>query len=102
MAALPFLRQPLLSDGQLGDHRQIAMRVVRTTEVPRLVENGGDLCLSVAEYYDFALDFVRAYLEDNLKMPADIWRVIQFMPKEMTYRHRPVIGSVRQSAKMVL
>ena len=66
------------------------MRVIRTTEAPRWEEKGGDLCLSISEYYDFALDFVRKFLEEDMTMQVDIWQAFQLWPRQRAYRHRPV------------
>lgn len=71
-----------------------SIRVIRTTEVPRWKEMGGDLCLSLAEYYDFALEFTRAYLEEDLRPSVDIWQTIQFRPESKSYHHRPVEGGL--------
>ena len=71
-----------------------SIRVIRTSEAPRWTEMGGDLCLDVHEYYDFALDFIRAFLEEGLKIAVDIWQTLQFWPQSKTYHHRPVEGGV--------
>ena len=72
------------------------IRIIRTTEAPRWEEKGKGLCLSVTEYYDFALDFVKKYLSENLMIAADIWQVIQILPKSRSYHHRPVEGGMRK------
>ena len=69
-----------------------SIRIIRTTEAPRWAEKGGDLCLSVKEYYDFALSFVRDFLAEGLKISVDIWQVFQIWPRRMEYHHRPMEG----------
>jgi radical SAM protein with 4Fe4S-binding SPASM domain len=70
------------------------MRIIRTTEAPRWAEMGGDLCLSITEYYDFGLDFIRAFLAEDLALNIDIWQICQIWPRHKVYHHRPVEGGV--------
>jgi radical SAM protein with 4Fe4S-binding SPASM domain len=71
------------------------IRIIRTTEAPRWLEKGGDLCLNIEEYYDFALDFTRAFLAEELKISVDIWQAFQFWPRSKTYHHRPIEGGLQ-------
>jgi radical SAM protein with 4Fe4S-binding SPASM domain len=83
----------MIPTAKLADETGVGgIRVIRTTEAPRWAETGGDLCLGVREYYDFALDFTRAYLEAGLKPSVDIWQVLSFRPDTKSYHHRPVEG----------
>ena len=66
------------------------LRVIRTTEAPRWAEQGGELCLTLEEYYDVGLDFTRRYLADAPKMEVDIWQFLQFWPQCKAYHLRPV------------
>jgi len=78
----------------VGDMGAEGIRVIRTSESPRLEATGGDLCLGINEYYDFALDFTRACLEENLQLSVDIWQVFRFWPKSRTFHHRPIEGGI--------
>ena len=69
-----------------------AMRIIRTTEAPRWAEMGGDLCLGINEYYEFALDFIRSFITEDRKIDIDIWQVSQVWPQSRMYHHRPVAG----------
>lgn len=85
----------MLPTAKLADEMGIeSIRVIRTSEAPRWAEMGGELCLGVKEYYDFALDFTRAYLEADLKPTVDIWQAFLFRPKTKSYHHRPIEGGV--------
>jgi len=86
-------RETVFPTAKIADEMGVeAIRVIRTSEAPRWKEMGGDLCLGVPEYYDFALDFTRAYLEAGLKPAVDIWQVIQLWPQTKAYHHRPIEG----------
>ena len=71
-----------------------SIRVIRTTEAPRWVEKSGGLCLSINEYYDFALDFSRSFIKEKFEMSLDIWQVIQIWPHEKKFHHRPIVGEI--------
>lgn len=66
------------------------LRVIRTTEAPRWAENGGELCLTMEEYYNAGLDFTGDYLADGRQMEVDIWQFLQYQPRTRTYHLRPV------------
>jgi radical SAM protein with 4Fe4S-binding SPASM domain len=85
----------ILPTAKLADEMGVeSIRVIRTTEALRWAEMGGDLCLSIKEYYDFALDFTRAFLAEDLNIAIDIWQVFQLSPRSRTYHHRPIEGGV--------
>lgn len=76
------------------------LRVIRTTEAPRWAEQGGDLCLTLEEYYRAGLDFTRRYLADGPRMEVDIWQFLRFWPEQKCYHLRPVelgCGTYRDS-----
>lgn len=76
------------------------LRVIRTSEAPRWAENGGDLCLTLEEYYDASLDFTKAYLAEGPRMEVDIWQFLQYWPQSRTYHLRPAemgCGAYRDS-----
>jgi len=83
----------ILPTTKLADSMGVeGIRIIRTTEAPRWAEMGGNLCLGVTEYYDFALDYIRAFLAEDLKINVDIWQVFQLWPRFKSYHHRPVEG----------
>lgn len=66
------------------------MRIIRTTEAPRWVQNAGDACLTLEEYFDAMLDFLRAYIQTNCKMEIDVWNFVHLYPQSKAYRPRAV------------
>lgn len=73
-------------DGMGVEH----MRIIRTTEAPRWVQNAGDATLGIGEYYDSMIDFMQAYTAKEHAMSIDIWQVAQLYPKSHSFRARPV------------
>lgn len=67
-----------------------AIRIIRTTEAPRWVQNGGDATLGLTEYYDRMLDFLKSYLKVPHSMTVEIWQFASVFPKSRSYRARPV------------
>lgn len=51
-----------------------AIRIIRTTEVPRWAENAEGMSLPVEEYYQFSADFAKMYRESGIKVPVIIWQ----------------------------
>ena len=66
------------------------MRIIRTTEAPRWLQNRYTYTLGIGEYYDTMFDFLRAYIQKPRKMSIDIWQVAQVYPQSKSYRARPV------------
>ena len=66
------------------------MRIIRTTEAPRWVQNAGDACLSLEEYFEQMLLFLQEYEKLGGEMDIDIWQFAFFSPRFGTYRPRPV------------
>lgn len=66
------------------------MRIIRTTEAPRWVQNAGDATLGLAEYYDKMIEFAATYVGSNHKMAIDMWQFFSIFPRSKTYRFRPV------------
>lgn len=66
------------------------MRIIRTSEAPRWVENAGDACLGLTEYYDRMLEFAESYSQKPHQMEIDIWQFLTLYPKPKLYRPRPV------------
>lgn len=65
------------------------MRVIRTSEAPRWVQNAGDACLTLEEYYEAMLDFTKGYIARPRQMSVDIWQFLQLDPVHFQYHHRP-------------
>lgn len=65
------------------------MRIIRTTEAPRWVENAGDACLTMEEYYAVMLTFTGEFLKKPRQMEIDIWQFLEFWPESRRYHLRP-------------
>ncbi len=66
------------------------MRLIRTTEAPRWIKNGGDSTLTLEEYFDSMLKFLSDYIPHNSDMHIDIWQFVRVFPQEKKYRPRAV------------
>lgn len=66
------------------------MRIIRTTEAPRWVENAKGATLELTEYYDRMLEFTEGYIQEEHRMSVDIWQFLVLHPRSKTYRLRPV------------
>ena len=66
------------------------MRIIRTTEAPRWVQNAGDACLTLEEYFNEMLLFLQEYEKLNCDMDIDIWQFVHLSPRSKTYRPRPI------------
>ena len=62
-----------------------AMRLIKTTEVPRWKKNAPQSCLDTEEYYSAMLDFLREYKNIETNMHAVIWQFIKVFPKYKRY-----------------
>lgn len=67
-----------------------AIRLIRTTEVPRWEINSGGATLSIEGYYEAMLDFIGEYLKKPRKITLNIWQFADIFPSNRTYRMRPV------------
>lgn len=56
------------------------MRIIRTTEAPRWVQNAGDSCLGIEEYFDKMTEFCKEYAKTNCKMDISIWQFVEMCP----------------------
>lgn len=61
------------------------IRIIRTTEAPRWVQNSGDSCLGIEEYFDEMTEFCRKYAKTDCKMDVDIWQFIHLHPRIKRY-----------------
>ncbi len=76
------------------------MRIIRTSEAPRWVENAHGMTLELTEYFDKMLEFTDMYIKSNHKMDIDIWQFLTLDPQYKEYRLRPVecrMGEYRDS-----
>ena len=67
-----------------------AMRIIRTTEVPRWQANAGDACLDMDEYYEKMLAFSEEYIKSGMEMNIDIWNFLRLHPRPRSFRIVPV------------
>lgn len=74
----------------LNDMGVDEMRIIRTTEVPRWIENAGDACLGVEEYYEKLLAFAEEYIKSEMKMEIDVWQFLHLYPTGKNFRIVPV------------
>jgi radical SAM protein with 4Fe4S-binding SPASM domain len=63
----------------------MTMRIIRTTESPRWVRNGGASCLTLKEYYDEVLKFAEAYMSKPRRMQIEAWQFLFLEPYRKTY-----------------
>ena len=77
------------------------MRIIRTTEAPRWVQNAGDACLTFEEYFDQALALWREYAAGKNCMNLTVWQFGTLYPKTKHYTLTAVntcTGKYRDSA----
>ena len=67
-------------------------RVIRTSESPRWLENSGDSCLTIEEYYNECLEIARKYIVNPHVMNLAFWQFLDIFPKMRAYRMCPVEG----------
>ncbi|MBR6351855.1 MAG: radical SAM protein [Firmicutes bacterium] len=67
------------------------MRVIRTTEAPRWEKNAKGASLSVEEYYEEMLRFVREYAASGLDIDLAVWQFADICARNKTYRIVPVM-----------
>lgn len=76
------------------------MRIIRTTESPRWIQNAGDATLTLDEYFDAMLDFLRVYIQKDCKMEIDVWNFAHLWPKHKTILPKAIVcreGEYRDS-----
>ncbi len=66
----------------LNDMGVSSMRIIRTTEVPRWVENAPNTSLSIQEYYESMLELAREYCKLDFSMNLTVWQYLSVLPKE--------------------
>lgn len=79
------------------------IRMIRTTEAPRWVQNAGDATLTLAEYYDASIEIWKQYAAGDHSMPLTIWQFGTLYPQTRSYSLTAVnscAGSYRDSAPL--
>ena len=66
------------------------MRIIRTTESPRWLQNAGDACLTLEEYFDEMTAFLHDYAQTGCDMHIDVWNFAHLWPNRKQYRVRAV------------
>ena len=66
------------------------MRIIRTSEAPRWVQNAGDACLTLEEYFDTMLAFLKVYAQSGAEMEIDMWNFVHVWPQRRAYRPRAI------------
>lgn len=61
------------------------MRIIRTTESPRWVENAGGATLGLGEYYGEMVSFLREYAAEEHSMTMTVWQLGTFFPASRSY-----------------
>lgn len=95
-------RDSMLKTAERLDAMGVAeMRIIRTTEAPRWVQNAGDACLTFEEYYDEALLLWEKYAQGEHTMDLTIWQFGTLYPRSGFYTLTAVnscAGEYRSSA----
>ncbi len=76
---------------RLNDMGVEAMRLIRTTEVSRWVQNSPDSCLGIEEYYGKMLDFVSKYKNSGMNMNVVVWQFMELYSKTKSYGLKAVL-----------
>lgn len=77
------------------------MRIIRTTEAPRWVQNAGDACLTLEEYFNESLLLWQKYAQGDHNMELTVWQFGTLYPKSKFYTLTAVnscTGEYRDSA----
>lgn len=76
----------MLKTAELLDSMGVSeMRIIRTTEAPRWVQNAGDAALSLNEYYDEAIKLWQNYAAGKHKMVLTVWQFGTLYPVTRHY-----------------
>lgn len=82
----------LLETAKLMDSLGVRMmRIIRTTEAPRWIQNGGNAALGITEYYDRMLEFAIQYMQTDCNMEVIIWQFMNLYPASGSYSLVPVL-----------
>ncbi len=75
----------------LNDYGVEEMRIIRTSESPRWLQNAGDACLTYKEYFDAILAFLKELVQTDCRMEIDIWQFVHVSPMYKVYRPEAVV-----------
>lgn len=75
----------------LNDMGVLEMRIIRTTEAPRWLQNAGDACLTLEEYFDAMLEFLKEYAHTDSVMSVDVWNFVHLWAQNKVYRPRAIV-----------
>ena len=80
----------------LSDMGVSGMRIIRTSEAPRWVQNAGEAGLSWNEYFDRMLEFIEAYVQTGCTMDVNVWQMATICPAFRKYRPTAVGCDARE------
>ncbi len=69
------------------------MRIIRTTEAPRWLQNAPDGSLGIEEYYDRMNEFCTQYIKTDCKMEIIVWQYVNLYPASKHYWPVPITYS---------
>lgn len=76
----------MLETAELFDSMGVEeMRMIRTTEAPRWVQNAGDATLTLKEYYDASIEIWKQYAAGSHHMVLTIWQFGSLYPQTEYY-----------------
>ena len=76
---------------KLNDIGVSTLRLIRTTEVARWVENAPDSCLPIEEYFAEMLKFMQEYKKLDINMTVIIWQFLRAFPMSKSYSMEAVL-----------
>ena len=81
----------LIPTTELLNHMGVSMlRLLRTTEVARLMKTSPDIVIPMQDYYEKMLWFAGEYIKNDLEMNLYIWKFINIFPQKRSYSIPPV------------
>ncbi len=72
------------------------IRIIRTTEAPRWIQNAGDATLSMQEYYDAMLALSKEVMMLDLSITIDFWIFMTLYPDRKMFKMRPCDGNAQK------
>lgn len=61
-------------------------RIIRTSETPRWAKYAGDACLSIQDYFDECISFMKVYSKNSHKMDIVCWEFGSFFSSKKSYQ----------------
>ena len=62
-----------------------SMRISRTTEVPRWVQNAPNASLTIEEYYEKMLEFAVEYVQSGISARLYVWQYLRLLPDTRSF-----------------